>query len=82
MKFYVSSDFPTILLGKSEKSGVILCIIGQVSDLITCNLVLPENTEGKESKWLLIDRLGAVNEYNSKEKAKAAARLRYDVIER
>lgn len=80
MEFYKMKN-AEIFIGKSE-SGVTLCIIGQVSDLLAKELLLPDNTEGKENKWLLIDRLGAVQEYNSKEEAKAAARLRYDLRER
>lgn len=79
MKFYKGRAYPKVISGFTE-SGAMMCIIGQVSELLAMKLIERDNTKGNLDKWLMIDKLGRVYEFNTKKEAKEAARIKFDCV--
>ena len=51
--------------------GTVYAIIAQVKELLEKEIIFPDNTSGKEEKWLGIEKNGAVfREFNTLEDAK------------
>ena len=69
MKFFKGKAYPEVISGFTE-SGAMMCIIGQVHELLAMKLIENENTEGNLDKWLVIDRTGRVFEFDTKKKQK------------
>ena len=76
MKFLKGKAYPEVISGHT-KSGAMVCIIGQVSELLKMKILEADNTKGNLDKWLMIDKLGRVYEFNSKKEAKEAARIKF-----
>ena len=79
MKFFKGKAYPEVISGFTE-SGAMMCIIGQVSELLAMKLIEDDNTQGNLDKWLLIDRMGRVFEFDTKKEAKEAARQKFDMV--
>lgn len=77
MKFFKGRAYPEVISGFTE-GGAMMCIIGQVSELVKMDLIYNDNTEGNMDKWLLLDKQGNCFEFDSKKEAKEAARQKFD----
>ena len=67
-------------LGGFTESGAMMCIIGQVSELLKMDLIYDVNTKGNMDKWLLLDKQGNCFEFDSKKEAKEAAIKKFDSV--
>lgn len=48
----------------------VVAVLGTVSDLLSCELIFPDNVRGNEDKYLVIDRVGNIREFNTLDEAK------------